>query len=176
MVEQKDFADIKLELLSLDDAEQLLTFELENKRWFEQFIPPRARQFYTIDGVRLHIQEFLLEYKCHQLLPLLIKTPAGAIAGRLNFTNVNLSKGTAHVGYRVGKEFTSKGIAKRAVARGISALKQKGIKRIFAYAEVGNSASQKVLASNGFTKVRIVENYTDLNGSSIDCIEFTCAV
>ncbi|MFM2586759.1 GNAT family N-acetyltransferase [Vibrio sp. TBV020] len=174
MFSKKDFADIKLELLSLSEAEQLLQFELENKLWFEQFIPPRDNSFYSIEGVRAHIQEFLLEHKCEQLLPLVIKTATGSIAGRINFTNVNRTKGTAHVGYRVGKAFTSKGLAKTALSCGLSVLQGKGIHRVFAYAEVSNIASQKVLTSNGFTKVRIVENYAKLNGSSIDCIEFTC--
>lgn len=176
MAEQKDFADIKLELLSLDDAEQLLRFELENKGWFETYIPPRDQEFYSNEGVQTHIEHFLLEYKCHQLLPLIIKTSIGTIAGRLNFTNVDLRKGTAHVGYRVGKAFTRKGIAKRALARGMFVLKERGIKRIFAYAEVNNMASQKVLTSNGFTKVRVVEDYAKLHGKSIDCIEYTCVL
>lgn len=176
MIEQKDFADIKLELLSLSHAEQLLDFELKNKGWFEQFIPPREQDFYCPEGVQTHIEHFLLEYKCHQLLPLIIRTSIGSIAGRLNFTNVDLKKGTAHVGYRVGKAFTSQGVAKTALARGMSVLKKRGIKRLFAYAEVNNMASQKVLTSNGFTKVRVVEDYAKLNGQSIDCIEYTCVL
>lgn len=176
MVSQKDLTDIKLELLDLKDSKQLLDFEQQNRDWFEQFIPPRDDNFYSSEGVVSHIQEFLLDYKCRQLLPLLIKNEQSVIIGRLNFTNLDFNKKTAHVGYRVGKLSTSKGVAKRALSRGVSLLASQGIRRLFAYAEVGNRASQKVLTANGFSKVRVVEHYAELHGKPIDCIEFTLLI
>ena len=73
MVSEKDLTDIKLELLDLKDSQQLLDFEQQNRDWFEQFIPPREDNFYSSEGVVSHIQEFLLDYKCRQLLPLLMQ-------------------------------------------------------------------------------------------------------
>ncbi len=169
-----DTQEFTLELLSIDDAEQLLAFEANNKEWFDQFIPPREANFYCIEGVTEHIQEFLLDYKCRQLLPLLIKNREQQIMGRINFTSIDSKKGTAHVGYRVGKAFTSKGVAKRALALAKARLKKQGIKRLFAYAEKSNVASQRVLTSNGFSYIRVVKDFAELNGHSISCIEFSC--
>tara|TARA_Y100001956_G_C4089635_1_gene172340 strand:- start:66 stop:593 length:528 start_codon:yes stop_codon:yes gene_type:complete len=171
-----ELTEIKLTLIKVSDANQLLDFEINNREWFEQFIPPRAEDFYSLEGVTQHIQEFLLEYKCNRLLPLLIRSAESQIIGRLNFTNVDLKKGTAHVGYRVGYDATSKGVATSALAIAIKELASKGIKRLFAYADVNNLASRKVLMSNGFVKVRIVDNYAELQGQPIDCIEFTCLI
>ncbi|EEX94107.1 GCN5-like N-acetyltransferase [Vibrio orientalis CIP 102891 = ATCC 33934] len=173
MNSKTDLTELTLALLTLEDAEQLLIFESENKSWFEQFIPPREQDFYSLDGVKAHIQEFLLEYKCRQLLPLLIKDNNQTIVGRLNFSNLDFKKKSAHVGYRVGQRFVSQGVATRALERGKVILNAQGVERLFAYAEVENKASQKVLLSNGFTKVRVVKDYAKLNGSMIDCIEFT---
>lgn len=165
-----------LELLCVDDAEQLLEFEENNKDWFDQFIPPRESDFYCLQGVTEHIQEFLLDYKCHQLLPFLIKNNEQEIIGRMNFTSLNSRKGTAHVGYRVGKAFTSKGVATGALALAKVKLKEEGFKRLFAYAEQSNTASQRVLTSNGFRRVRVVEDFAKLHGQSISCIEFSCSL
>lgn len=173
MDSKTDLAEFTLALLSLEDAEQLLAFESENKSWFEQFIPPREHEFYSIDGVMAHIQEFLLEYKCRQLLPLLIKDHNQTIVGRINFSNLDFKRKTAHVGYRVGQRFVSKGVATRALERGKAIVNEQGIERLFAYAEVSNQASHKVLLSNGFSKVRVVKDYAKLNGSMINCIEYT---
>ncbi|RTZ17415.1 N-acetyltransferase [Vibrio aquaticus] len=173
MSSKKEFAEITLELLSLDDAEQLLAFESDNKGWFDQFIPPREENFYSLHGVQAHIQEFLLDYKCRQLLPLLIKDRNHTILGRLNFTNLDFKKNTAHVGYRVGQKYVSMGVATQALERGIAILKTQGIGRLFAYVEVSNKASQKVLLSNGFHRIRVVENYAKLNGNDIECIEYS---
>lgn len=171
-----DTHDFTLELLSVEDAEQLLAFEQSNKEWFEQFIPPREPDFYCLQGVTDHIQEFLLDYHARQLLPLLIKSPDQTIIGRINFTSIDSKKGTAHVGYRIGKAFTSQGVAKRALAMAKIDLKEKGIKRLFAYAEQTNIASQRVLTANGFRHIRTVKDFAELHGRSISCIEYSCSL
>lgn len=174
MQSSKDTHPLTIELLSIDDAEQLLAFETENKDWFDQFIPPRESDFYSLQGVTEHIQEFLLDYQCKQLVPFLIKNAQKQIVGRMNFTSINAKKGTAHVGYRVGKAFTSQGVAKRALALAKSELQEQGMKRLFAYAEQSNIASQRVLTSSGFRSIRVVDDFAELHGRSISCIEFSC--
>lgn len=176
MLSKTELTEVRLELLCTDDTEQLLEFELKNKAWFDKFIPPREQIFYSREGVLEHIQQFLLDYKCNQLLPLLIKNESREIIGRLNFTNVDLNKGTAHVGYRIAHQYTSRGVAKLALKKAITELSKKGIKRLFAYVEVSNIASQKVLSFNGFKKVRIIEEFAQLHGEEIHCIEFTCLI
>ncbi|MCG9750206.1 GNAT family N-acetyltransferase [Vibrio brasiliensis] len=163
---------MKLTLIALSDAQQLLDFELDNKLWFEQFIPPRESDFYSVEGVKQHIREFLLDYHCNELVPMLIKSDDNKILGRLNVSNIDSKKAVAHLGYRVGHQAINQGVAKWAVSQLSKVLKGKRVKTIYAYAATTNPASQKVLTSNGFEAVKVVSNYAELHGEMIDCIEY----
>ncbi|KJY83829.1 GCN5 family acetyltransferase [Vibrio galatheae] len=163
---------MKLSLIALKDADTLLAFEIDNQHWFEQFIPPREKEFYSQEGVTQHIREFLLDYQCNEMIPLLIKTLEGEIVGRINVTNINSVKRSAHLGYRIGQDFTNQGVAKWAVAEVTKIIKARGVKRLFAYAATSNPASQRVLTQTGFCQGKVVKDYTELHGKSIDCVEY----
>jgi len=167
---------VKLSLITLKDAEELLEFELSNQAWFDAFIPPREEGFYSKQGVQQHIREFLLDYQCNEMVPLLIKNDQNQIIGRVNLTNIDSVRRTAHVGYRVGKASINQGVAKWAVSEVAKIVKDKGIHKLYAYAAMENPASQKVLTSNGFQPVKVVHDYAELHGKSIDCIEFKLMV
>lgn len=163
---------MKLSLITLKDAEALLAFELCNQSWFEAFIPPREEGFYTLKGVQQHIREFILDYKCNEMMPMLIKDESNQIIGRINVSNIDTAKQTAYLGYRVGQAFTNQGVAKWAVSEATKTLKSRGVSTLIAYAATGNPASQRVLTSSGFEAVKVVHNYAQLNGKPIDCVEF----
>lgn len=163
---------MKLSLITLKDAKELLVFELENQTWFEQFITPRQQDFYSLKGVQQHIREFLLDYQCDEMIPLLIKNAHDQIIGRVNVTNIDQVRSCAHLGYRVGKAAVNQGVAKWAVSEVTEMVKAKGIRHLIAYAALENLASQRVLTSNGFVSEKVVHGYAELHGSPIDCIEF----
>lgn len=163
---------MKLTVINLNDAQALLEFEVTNQQWFEQFIPPRESDFYSLSGVKQHIREFLLDFKCNEMIPLLIKSDDNRIIGRVNITNIDGNKRIAHLGYRVGKSEIKQGVAKWAVSEVINILKKRKIEQLYAYAEVSNIASQKVLTTNQFNQLRIVENFAKLHGKPIRCIEY----
>lgn len=167
---------MKLALIKLSDAQQLLDFELSNKQWFEQFIPPREDDFYSLAGVEQHIREFLLDYHCNELIPMLIKSSDNKIIGRINVSNIDRVKGIAHLGYRVAQEAINRGVAKWAVSQLGTVLQGTKVQTIYAYASTSNPASQKVLVSSGFESVKLVENYAQLHGEMIDCIEYRLVV
>ncbi|MGD8234342.1 GNAT family N-acetyltransferase [Vibrio sp. TRT 1302] len=163
---------MKLALISLRDAKQLLDFELSNKQWFEQFIPPREDGFYCLEGVQAHIREFLLDYRCNQLVPLLIKDTDNKIIGRINVSNIDTKRRIGHLGYRVGQASINQGVAKWAVEQLATYIQGKSVDTLYAYAATNNPASQKVLTGSGFESVKVVHNYAELNGEMIDCIEY----
>ncbi|RSD28324.1 GNAT family N-acetyltransferase [Vibrio pectenicida] len=165
-----------LELLSEGWSEQLLQFELQNKEWFESMIPSREIDFYSLEGVKEHIQLFLLEYKAKTLIPMLIVDDSGIILGRVNVSNVDYRKKLGHIGYRVGKNFTNRGLAKFAVANMTRIVEKLEILELVAYASTTNLASQKVLLANGFKPIDLVSNYAELNGNPINCIEFQLSI
>lgn len=54
---------MELRLLSRSDYASLLRFEVENRAWFESHINPREVSFYSVDGVKNHIEECLAQYQ-----------------------------------------------------------------------------------------------------------------
>ncbi|WP_137170361.1 GNAT family N-acetyltransferase [Marinomonas sp. FW-1] len=163
---------MELRLLSRSDFRPLLLFETENRAWFESHINPRDVSFYTDDGVKKHIEEFLSQHQRKTMLPMLIIDDSGEIAGRINLTDINLVLSEAYLGYRLGEKFTGRGIAKGAVKEIIQLAYELNLHTLIALVSVNNIASQKVLAHSGFVETKIHENFAEVKGKNIDCIEY----
>ena len=158
-------------LIDLSDAEALLEFERRNRDWFDRFIPPREAEFYSLSGVKQHIRELLLDYHCHEMLPMLIKDN-GQIVGRLNVIEIDYNQSLAQIGYRVGHDHINKGVAHWAVSKIIDQLSDMGIVQVVAHASPDNPASCRVLEKNGFIVMELVENFAHLNGEAIHCHKY----
>ncbi|QUX93107.1 N-acetyltransferase [Marinomonas sp. A3A] len=163
---------MELRLLSRSDSKPLLLFETENQVWFESHINPREAGFYSDDGVKKHIEEFLSQHQRKAMLPMLVIDDNGEIIGRINLTDINLVLSEAYLGYRLGEKFTGRGIAKRAVEQITQLAKELNLQTLIAFASVDNIASQKVLTYNGFVDVKQYANFAEVQGKSINCIEY----
>ena len=163
---------MELRLLSRSDSRALLLFETENRTWFEAHINPREVGFYSDEGIKKHIEEFLSQHQRKAMLPMLIIDDNGEIAGRINLTDINLVLREAYLGYRLGENCTGRGIAKRAVEKIIQEAKELNVETLIAFASVDNIASQKVLVHNGFVEMKTHENFAEVQGKNIDCIEY----
>ncbi len=79
-----------------------------------------------------------------------LKNSPGAVVGDLSFKGLE-ADGTAEIGYGLAEAYRGRGYMTEAVKTVCRwALSQKGVKRIEAETEPGNTASQKVLYSSGF--------------------------
>ncbi|MGO2159851.1 MAG: GNAT family N-acetyltransferase [Vibrio toranzoniae] len=153
--------DIFLHLLHPSDVSALLEFELENREWFEQFVPAREDRFYSNAGVAEQVKNFLTEYDNGEMIPMLIKDANGTICGRINVRDIDLNGESGELGYRIGRSFGSKGIASSAVRKLLIYLAEYStLKFVDAYALVGNVGSNKILSKAGFDLVERVESYT----------------
>tara|TARA_R110001606_G_scaffold390602_1_gene557713 strand:+ start:358 stop:879 length:522 start_codon:yes stop_codon:yes gene_type:complete len=161
-----------LRLLSRSDSRALLLFEKKNRAWFELHINPREVGFYSDEGVKKHIEEFLSQHQRKSMLPMLIIDDSGEIAGRINLTDINLVLSEAYLGYRLGEKFTGRGIAKQAVEQIIQQANELKLHKLIAFASVDNIASQKVLTYNGFVEMKTHENFAEVQGKNINCIEY----
>lgn len=161
-----------LRLLSEADVHRLLSFEIDNKRWFESYIDPRSAAFYSVDGVREHIAEYLSLYQSQKMLPMLIVDDCGEIVGRLNLRDIDMLDRSAYLGYRIGEAFINRGLAKQAVEELIAQIAYLNLKTLIAYVSADNIASQKVLQHNGFLPIKTHEDYAVIKGAFVDCIEF----
>ncbi|WP_373953783.1 GNAT family N-acetyltransferase [Vibrio pomeroyi] len=161
--------DIFLHLLHPRDVSALLEFEVENREWFEQFVPAREDRFYSNAGVAEQVTNFLTEYDNSEMIPMLIKDANGTICGRINVRDIGLNGESGELGYRVGRSFGSKGIASNAVRKLLIYLAEhSSLKYVDAYALVGNVGSNKILSNTGFELVGPVENYAVFKGENQD--------
>ena len=163
---------VSLRLLSRADYASLLRFEVENRTWFESHINPREAAFYSVDGVKNHIEECLTQYQKKAMLPMLMADKTGEIVGRINLTDINLVLSEAYLGYRIGEGFIGRGIAKGAVEQMIQVAKELNLHRLIAFVSIENRASQAVLIHNGFVEIKTHENFAEVLGSYVDCIEY----
>lgn len=137
--------DIFLHLLHPSDVSNLLEFEVENREWFEQFVPAREDRFYSNAGVAEQVISFLKEYDHGDMIPMLIKDANGTICGRINVRDIDQNTESGELGYRVGHAFGSKGIASNAVRKLLTYLAEhSSLKYVDAYALVGNVGSNQI--------------------------------
>ncbi|MEZ8319744.1 GNAT family N-acetyltransferase [Vibrio splendidus] len=161
--------DIFLHLLHSNDVSALLEFEVENREWFEQFVPAREDRFYSNTGVAEQITSFLTEYDNGEMIPMLIKDSNSTICGRINIRDIDQNAESGELGYRVGRPFASKGIASNAVRKLLIYLAENSsLKYVDAYALVGNVGSNKILSNTGFDLVERVESYAVFKGKDQD--------
>ncbi|MDH5934117.1 GNAT family N-acetyltransferase [Vibrio splendidus] len=161
--------DVFLHLLHPSDASALLEFEVENREWFEQFVPAREDRFYSNTGVVEQVTSFLTEYDNGEMIPMLIKDANGTICGRINVRDIDQNAGSGELGYRVGHTYGSKGIASNAVRKLLIYLAENSsLKYVDAYALVGNVGSNKILSNTGFDLVERVESYAVFKGKAQD--------
>ncbi|SHO54519.1 GNAT family N-acetyltransferase [Vibrio quintilis] len=164
---------IRIELISTEDVDELLEFELTNRSWFDLHISPRNEDFYSPQGVKSQISEFLSLHTHGKMYPMLIRTGSNEICGRINVHRIESGNGTGELGYRIGERFASKGIASKAVNRLISYLvSESKLGVLKAIVLTSNLGSRKVLERNGFRKVKDIPKYAELNGDLKDAIEY----
>lgn len=64
---------IRIRTLQSTDTEALLTFELDNREWFERHIDARDSAFYSIQGVTDHIAAYLSDFAARTWHPFVIE-------------------------------------------------------------------------------------------------------
>ncbi len=145
--------DILIRTLQREDAAPLLQFERENRAWFEQYIAPRAPEFYTQQGVRRHIEQYLDGYANGSWHPCVILDGQGRIVGRANLKDIDRQAASAEAGYRIASDQTGKGLATQALRHLIALADQRWrLRRLLAYVSDDNPASARVLRKCGFVQ------------------------
>ncbi len=161
---------IHLELLSKHHLKPLLNFELENRSWLESLIEPRDDTFYSEKGVCEHIDAELDKVSSGSAFcGLLIKN--NEIVARANLRGICANK--AVVGYRVSKDFTSRGYASFCLTSLVKiAKKEFDIKSLEAKVLENNPVSKHILLKHGFEIIGSLPDFLTLNDKQLTCIEF----
>ncbi|MDV2685623.1 GNAT family protein [Alkalihalophilus lindianensis] len=164
--------DITIEKLQNADFEKLFEFELENRAYFEEMVPSRGDDYYNFEAFKKRNKALLNEQDQGLSYFYLIKDKDGLILGRMNLVGIEKSQGIGHIGYRVGKSYTGKGISNRALTLLLESTNQLGIKRILAKTTTNNIASQKVLEKNGFKYRETSDEEFNMNGQLLSFVYY----
>lgn len=141
-------------LLTPQDWQALLAFELRNRSWFERYIEPRGDAFYSPSGIRQHIEGYLTDHAAGRWFPGLLVDATGAIIGRANLKDMDTQAGVAELGYRVAQDQVGHGVATSAVTQMKDiARRQCGLQRLHAVVTEANLASMRVLEKCGFVSM-----------------------
>ena len=142
---------VTIRTLQNTDAEALLTFERDNREWFERHIDARNAAFYSVQGVTEHIAAYLSDYAAGTWHPFVIVDADGKIVGRANLKDIDMSARSAEVGYRIAQSACAKGLATRAVRHLIEQAQLRwDLNQLVANVYVDNIGSAKVLERCGF--------------------------
>lgn len=137
--------------LKSTDTKALLSFELENRAWFESHIDAREPSFYSARGVSNHIESYLSEYAAGTWHPFVVESADGQIIGRANLKNIDSEMRTGEVGYRVARQAAGQGVATLALTHLIQVARLRWkLEQLIARVYSGNVGSRKVLDRCGF--------------------------
>ncbi len=143
----------RLQLLppSSADLPALLSFELDNRAYFERWVTARAPSYYHQEAIAAAIEQAQRERQQDLAYQYLAKQD-GQIIGRVNLTAVTrpyFNKAT--LGYRIGERFGGRGYATRVVALLLEeAFGTLELWRVEATARPQNLASIAVMQRNSF--------------------------
>lgn len=154
--------------LNRDDAERLLQFEQDNRRWFERHIEPRETAFYSAAGVRAHIDEFLAAHANGTRHPCVVVDGTGAIIGRANLKDIDRAAGTAEVGYRIAEAWAGQGVASAAVRHLVELARTAwGLRSLDACVAARNLASARVLEKCAFRPAPLQTPRIGIDGAPV---------
>lgn len=162
---------ITIKKLSALDEEDLFQFEGMNRAYFEEMVPSRGEEYYDRDVFRERHHALLEEQSGGRTSFYLIKDGEGNIVGRINLVCEEEKRGD--LGYRIGSDYTGKGIAKQALKLLIDSVKVSEIEEVHAKTTSNNIASQKVLEKNGFTRVGHDEDCFSMNGEQVNFVYYS---
>ncbi|MBS4207258.1 GNAT family N-acetyltransferase [Bacillus sp. FJAT-50079] len=164
--------EILIEKLHAKDLEKLFDFELENRDFFEEMVPGRGDDYYIYETFKRRNEALMNEQARGLMYFYLIKNTEGLILGRMNVVDIEKSEGVGHIGYRVGKAYTGKGIANKGLGLFLKTISKLGIKKILAKTTTNNIASQKVLEKNGFKYTATGTEEINLNGQLLSFVYY----
>ncbi len=156
---------ISLKLATPEDAQDYLTYYLDNKEFLAEFEPYKEDKFFTLEGQRQELTERYMQYLNGSTINFGIYK-GKALIGKLRISNIIPgSFKNATIGYALSEQFLNNGYMSEAV--GIVcrySFEELGLHRLEASTLLNNIASQRVLANNGFQCLGLNRKYLQING------------
>lgn len=165
---------IALTPVSLDNCEDLLRFELENRAFFESQVTARPAGDHTEPGIQAAVERALREAQEDQGYQYLIRDAQSQLIGRINLSHVRRAHFfSAELGYRIAQRACGQGHATAAVRQMLDlAFGPLGLQRLAAQARATNPASVRVLQRCGFMQFGHSRRSMELQGVWHDLLYF----
>jgi ribosomal-protein-alanine N-acetyltransferase len=157
---------VRTRLITVDDAPALASLLSSSRSFLAPWEPVRADSYFTVDGQRELIEAQLADHARGVVVPHVIVTSAGEVAGRITLnTIVRGPFQSCAVGYWVGESFGGRGLATGALASIIAvAFGELRLHRIEASTLLHNVRSKRVLERHGFVKYGLAPRYLQIAG------------
>lgn len=158
--------NIYIRQLNIDDAEDLLQLQVENKDFFEKYAMERSPDFYTLESQRKRLQ--MMDENAKQDLDYFfgIFTNENSLIGTINlFAVMRGSIQSAFVGYFLDQRHNGKGYTTEAVKLIVKyAFEELKLHRVEAGVMPHNIGSIRVLEKAGFEKEGLARKNVKING------------
>jgi ribosomal-protein-alanine N-acetyltransferase len=164
----------RVRLITPDDGDVLAELQVRNRDFLASSTPVRGADFFTVPGQRADIEAALARHVRGEALPLVVLNDDDLVAGRLTLSGIVRGPfQSCSMGYRLGENQTGKGLATDAVRATLAiAFLELGLHRVEAGTLLRNTASQNVLARNGFEQFGIAPRYLKIAGMWQDYFMF----
>lgn len=163
--------DLRLEMISLDKAEELFVLTDQNRQHLRQWLPWLDYTQSSADTANF-IGECLKGYEAGKQLNLLIYFQE-VLVGTLGFNSINLDTKVGHVGYWLDASSGGKGIVTKAVKElekiGFDGL---GLEKIEIQCAVGNSKSRAIPERLGYKIEGTIRRAENLYGTVVDHVVY----
>lgn len=158
--------NIYIRLLNVDDAEELLQVQVENKDFFEKYAMKRDKDFYTLEGHQKRLQMFAENAKQDLDYFFGIFTNEDDLIGTINlFAVMRGSIQSAFVGYFLDNKHNGRGYTTEAVKLIVKyAFEELKLHRVEAGVMPRNIGSIRVLEKAGFEKEGLARKNVKING------------
>jgi len=166
-------SNIKLQVLTPSDAEEVLDYYIRNREFLRLFEPYREESFYTLDSQKRTLIESYKQYLKGTTVNLGIYI-SNKLIGKIRISNIVMGVfKNAFIGYSLDEKHQGMGYMKEAVKIVVEyAFEELELHRIEATTLIDNEKSQRVLRSSGFKELGISEKYLYLNGEWRDHLVF----
>lgn len=143
---------IDLHVLMQEDYPQLYVFEVENRSFFEPFIPSRGEDYFNWASFCAINDERLKEQERKECLFFLIKNQANQIVGRINVVAMDDESKQTSIGHQIGEAFKGMGIASAPLNHLLALSEFRALDGLEGQTTTNNLASQRVFKKINLNK------------------------
>lgn len=155
----------RIRLVSRTDADALSQLLWANRDFLAPWEPVRSEDYVTAAGQLADVEAALERHEQGSAAPFVILDD-GSVAGQITLSGIVQGPfQSCSMGYWLAEDRTGRGLATQAVAAAVDhAFTTLGLHRVEAATLLANSASQRVLARNGFEEFGMAPRYLKIAG------------